>query len=371
MKFVDEFRNPKLARSLSRAIAQVSDPGRTYRLMEFCGGHTHLFYRHGLQNLLPENVRMIHGPGCPVCVLPSGRLQGAIDLATQPDLILCSYGDMMRVPTGEGMTLARARAQGADVRMVYSPLECLAIARDNPHKSVVFFAVGFETTAPATAVTLWKARTKRLKNFFVYCNHVLTPPVMATVLSDTEIVIDGVVAPGHVAAVIGSGGFEKIATATGRPLAVCGFEPLDLLQSIYYLLVMCNEGKSVVKNQYSRVVSFSGSEQAQEMLAKVFAQAGSFRWRGLGDIPSSALALNGEFAGYDAVQRFGLALTEVWDHKACICSSVLTGKAQPQQCKVFATACTPEHPLGSCMVSSEGACAACYRYARHEQEVTV
>jgi hydrogenase expression/formation protein HypD len=368
MNYLAEFRDGDLARRLAAGIAAEVDPEHRYRLMEFCGGHTHTLARYGLEQLLPDNVEMIHGPGCPVCVLPTGRIEAAIALARRPEVILCSYGDMLRVPGRNGATLMKARAEGAEIQMVYSTLDALAVARRHPQRQVVFFAIGFETTTPPTAVAVKEAQRLELKNFTVFCNHVLTPAAMAGILSSPEAVhVDGFVGPGHVSAVVGSRPFERFAAEYGYPVVITGFEPLDILQAIRLLIRQLNAGRAMLENEYSRVVSRDGNRKAQALMAEVFTSRDSFEWRGLGELPHSALKLRDEFAAYDAEVRFDIILPSIPDHKACECAAVLRGSKRPEQCRVFATVCTPDNPLGSCMVSSEGACAAYYRYGRFKQ----
>lgn len=374
MKYLDAFRDGELARRLAAAIASEVDKRRRYRLMEFCGGHTHTLARYGLERLLPGNVEMIHGPGCPVCVLPTGRIEAAIALARRSGVILCSYGDMLRVPGKNGANLMKARAAGADVRMIYSTLDVLRIARDHPEQEVVFFAIGFETTTPPTAVAVKEARRRELKNFSVFCNHVLTPAAMAGILSvpaREAVCVDGFVGPGHVSSVIGSRPFERFAYTHGYPVVITGFEPLDILQAIRQLIRQINAGRSELENEYSRVVSREGNQKARAVMEEVFILRESFEWRGLGHLPRSALMLRDEFAGYDAELKFNIAMEFIADHKACECAAVLRGSKRPEQCKVFATVCTPDNPLGSCMVSSEGACAAHYRYGRFSDRAIV
>ncbi|MEJ2565705.1 MAG: hydrogenase formation protein HypD [Gammaproteobacteria bacterium] len=374
MKYLDAFRDGDLARRLAAAIAAEANPQSSYRLMEFCGGHTHTLARYGLERMLPDNVTMIHGPGCPVCVLPTGRIELAIDLARRPDVIMCSYGDMLRVPGKGGATLMKARAAGADVRMIYSTQDALRIAQDHPEREVVFFAIGFETTTPPTAVAIKEAQRLSLNNFTVLCNHVLTPAAMAGILDTPAaeaVRVDGFVGPGHVSTVIGSRPFERFARDYGYPVVITGFEPLDILQAIRQLIRQLNDRRAELENEYSRVVSRDGNQKAQALMAEVFELCDAFEWRGLGSLPHSALKLRAAFADYDAEERFAIAQQTIPDHKACECAAVLRGAKRPEQCKVFATACTPDNPLGSCMVSSEGACAAHYRYGRFAEPATV
>ncbi|MBK8084960.1 MAG: hydrogenase formation protein HypD [Devosia sp.] len=370
MKYVDEFRAPDLARGLARQIAREADTGRDYRLMEFCGGHTHAIFRHGVQNLMPANVQFLHGPGCPVCVLPVRRLDDAIELAERHGVILCTYGDMMRVPGTGRHSLLRAKAAGADIRMVYSTLDALQIARDNPLREVVFLAIGFETTTPPSAAAILTARAERLSNFSIFCNHVLTPPAIAHILRSPDFApggaarIDGFLGPSHVSAVIGSRPYEPAAAIFRRPVVIAGFEPLDVMQSVLMLVRQLNEGRFEVENQYTRVVTRDGNRRAQAMVAEVFRHRASFEWRGLGTVADSALALAPEFAACDAERRFALSDKVTREVKSCECPSVLRGVKKPTDCALFGTTCTPDNPIGACMVSSEGACAAYWSYGR-------
>lgn len=365
MKYVDEFRDGDLAKNIAAHIALEADPGRTYRLMEFCGGHTHAISRYGLADLLPENVRLIHGPGCPVCVLPIGRLDQAIRLATERGVILCTYADTMRVPASNQLTLMRAKANGADVRMIYSTQDALKIARENPARQVVFLAIGFETTTPPTAVAVQQAAANQLNNFSILCNHVLTPAAMHAILAaEGGVMLDGFIGPAHVSTVIGSQPYEVFACDYAKPVVIAGFEPLDVMQAILMLIRQINEGRSAVENEFTRAVTREGNRKAQALVTEVFELREVFEWRGLGSLPYSALKLRPEFAGYDAEQRFSIEYVAVSDHKACECAAILRGEKSPSQCKIFGTVCTPENPIGSCMVSSEGACAAHYSYGR-------
>jgi hydrogenase expression/formation protein HypD len=365
VKFVDEFRDPTAAKRLIAAIEALTaaDPDRVYRFMEICGGHTHTIYRHGLEHLLPEQVEFVHGPGCPVCVIPMGRVDDAVWLAQRPGVIFTTFGDMMRVP-GTAGSLVQAQAGGADVRFVYSPLDALKIARDNPEREVVFFAVGFETTAPSTAVTLARAAALRLTNFSVFCNHVLIEPPLRAILASADLGLDGFIGPGHVATVTGSDHFRFIPEEYGLPIVVTGFEPLDILQSVDLLLTQYREGRCAVENQYARVVRPEGNPAALKLMTEVFALRESFEWRGLGEIPASGYRLSEAYASFDAESRFELPGRRVADHPACECGAVLRGQIKPWQCQVFGTACTPEKPIGTCMVSPEGACAAYYNFGR-------
>jgi hydrogenase expression/formation protein HypD len=366
MKFVDEFRDGALARHLIAGIKHEASPARTYRLMEFCGGHTHALSRYGLLGMLPNNVRMIHGPGCPVCVLPIGRVDLAIRLALEHDVILCSYGDCLRVPASKQMSLLKAKASGADVRMVYSTLDALKITKEHPDRQVVFFAIGFETTTPPTASIIKQAKSDGLKNFSVLCNHVLTLPAMEAILTQPGgVPLQGLVGPAHVSTVIGSQPYESITAHFHIPIVISGFEPLDLLQAILMLLRQVNEGRAKVENEFTRAVTTQGNRKAQALVEEVFEVREAFEWRGLGTLPHSGLKIRSAFAGFDAEQRFPeLHYRSVPDHKACECGAILRGEKRPQDCKIFGTVCTPDNPIGSCMVSSEGACAAHYTYGR-------
>ena len=370
MKYADEFRDKAIAQGLARTIAAEVDPKRPYRFMEFCGGHTHAISRYGLEDMLPPNVRMIHGPGCPVCVLPAGRIDMAIRLAERPEIILCVYGDLMRVPGSQGNSLLRAKARGADVRMVYSTMDAIRIAEEAPEREVVFFAIGFETTTPPTAVMIRLAEKKRLTNFSVFCNHVLTPSAMHNILESPDIrnigrvEIDGFVGPAHVSTIIGTQPYEFFAEEFGKPVVISGFEPLDMMQSILMLVRQVNEGRHEVENQYSRAVTREGNLRAKEEVSDIFELRDRFEWRGLGLVPYSGLKLKQAYVQFDAEVRFAMNELRVADNPACECGAILRGVKKPADCKLFGTVCTPETPMGSCMVSSEGACAAHWTYGR-------
>ena len=372
MKYIEEFRDGRLARAIADAVSAAADPARSYHLMEFCGGHTHAISRYGIQDLLPENVRMVHGPGCPVCVLPIGRIDDAIALSGRPEVILCTYADMMRVPASKGVSLMKAKARGADVRMVYSVADALKIAQDNPQREVVFFAIGFETTTPPTAVAIKQAETMGLKNFTVFCNHVLTPSAIQNILESPEVrdlgtvPLDGFIGPAHVSTVIGSRPYEFFAEEYAKPVVIAGFEPLDVMQAVLMLVRQLNDGRAEVENEFTRAVTRDGNLKAQALVAEVFELRRAFEWRGLGLVPYSALRIKEKYARFDAELRFSVATESVPDHKACECGAILRGVKRPQDCKVFGTVCTPETPIGSCMVSSEGACAAHYTYGRYK-----
>ncbi|WP_435626676.1 hydrogenase formation protein HypD [Candidatus Ferrigenium straubiae] len=370
MKYVDEFRDGALARNIAANIAHEADPRRRYHLMEFCGGHTHAISRYGIADLLPHNVRMIHGPGCPVCVLPTGRVENAIQLAQTPGLILCCYGDLLRVPADNGMSLLKAKARGGDVRMVYSSADAVKIAQDNPQREVVFFAIGFETTTPPTAVAIRQAQALGLRNFSVFCNHVLTPSAISHILQSPEVrqlglvPLDGFIGPAHVSTVIGSHPYEYFAEEFQKPVVIAGFEPLDVMQAILMLVRQLNEGRAEVENEFSRAVTRDGNVKAQLLVAEVFELRRVFEWRGLGPVPYSALRIKAPYADFDAELRFQVPQISIADNKACECGAILRGVKRPQDCKLFGTVCTPDNPVGSCMVSSEGACAAHYSYGR-------
>ena len=367
MRFVDEFRDAEKAQALSGQIAALCEPGRHYSFMEVCGGHTHTIYKHGLEDYLPESVSLVHGPGCPVCVIPMGRLDDAIYIAEQPDVIMTSFGDMMRVPGGKG-SFFDSKAKGADIRMVYSPLDSLKIARENPDKRVVFMAIGFETTAPSTAMTVLRAAADGLENFSIFCNHVTIIPAIKAILDSPDMRLDGFLGPGHVSTVIGCKPYEFIARDHNKPLVCAGFEPLDILASIYQLMIQLRDGRCEVENQYTRVVPWDGNLKALQVINEVMELRPYFEWRGLGFISHSALKVRPEYAKFDAEEIFKIPGIRVADPKACQCGEVLKGVIKPWECKVFGTACTPETPIGTCMVSPEGACAAYYNFGRFTRE---
>ncbi|MBL0166384.1 MAG: hydrogenase formation protein HypD [Propionivibrio sp.] len=377
MKFIDEFRDGELAQTLAGKISSLVEPARRYSFMEFCGGHTHAISRYGLSDLLPDSVRLVHGPGCPVCVLPIGRVDMAINLALQQQVILCTYGDTLRVPASDGLSLMKAKAGvgklSGDIRMVYSTLDALQIARDNPQREVVFFAIGFETTTPPTALAIQQAQREQLGNFSVLCCHVLTPAAIGTILESPEVrqwgtvPIDGFIGPAHVSTVIGSRPYEFFAEEYRKPVVIAGFEPLDVMQAILMLVRQVNEGRAEVENEFSRAVTREGNLKAQDRVAEVFELRREFEWRGLSVVPYSALRIRQGYAQFDAERRFRLDYRSVPDNKACECGAILRGVKRPQDCRIFGTVCTPENPIGSCMVSSEGACAAHYSYGRFRE----
>lgn len=358
MKFVDEYRDADLARAQLDAIAGLVT--RPWTVMEICGGQTHAIVRYGIDQMLPPEVNLVHGPGCPVCVTPAGVIDKAIEIAAMPGVILTSFGDMARVPGSVG-SLLNAKARGADLRLVYSPLDALRIARENPDREVVFLAVGFETTAPTTAMAVFLARREGIGNFSMLVAHVLVPPAMEAILSSPDNRIEGFLAAGHVCAVMGYAQYPPIATRYGVPIVVTGFEPLDILQGLHMCLRQLEEGRAEVENQYSRAVSGAGNETAQAILREVFCVVPR-HWRGVGEIAASGLGLTPGFATFDAELRFGLAGTGDELDSGCISGQILQGHAKPADCPLFGTGCRPEHPLGAPMVSSEGACAAYFRH---------
>ena len=362
MKYIDEYRDADLTRRLAKEITQLS-AGHNLKLMEVCGGHTHTIFKHGIEDVLPENIDLIHGPGCPVCVLPMGRIDDALAIAKKENLVFTTFGDMMRVPGSKG-SLLDAKAEGADVRFVYSPLDALKVAHQNPDREVVFFAIGFETTAPSTAVTLLRAKAEGIKNFSVFCNHVTIIPAIKAILDSPDLRLDGFIGPGHVSMVIGMRPYEFIAEKYQRPVVISGFEPVDIIQSIYIIIKQLNEGRIAIENQYGRVVRNNGNTQALKAMAETMELRPFFEWRGLGFITHSALKLRPEFADWDAELRYDVPGVRIADPKACQCGEVLKGVIKPWECKVFGTTCTPEMPIGTCMVSPEGACAAYFNYGR-------
>lgn len=367
MKHASEFRDGALARKVAAAIAAECQSGRAYTLMEFCGGHTHTIARYGIEDLLPESIRLVHGPGCPVCVLPVGRIDTAVELAREHGVILCTYGDMVRVPGSGRVSLLKAKAAGADVRMVWSTLDALKIARENPDREVVFFAIGFETTTPPTAMALKQAKAENLKNFSVFCNHVMTPPAMRAILNGESLPLQGIIAPGHVSTVIGTAPYQPFADA-GQAIVVAGFEPLDLLQGIHMLVRQINEDRPRVENAYVRALTPEGNPKARAVIAETLSLRETFEWRGLGTLPDSALRIADAYADFDAEARFAVPCRAVPDPKSCECADIVRGLKRPEECKLFGTACTPDSPIGSCMVSGEGACAAHWLYGRHRTQ---
>jgi hydrogenase expression/formation protein HypD len=375
MRYIRGFREGAAAAALAQRLNAEVDPTREYHLMEFCGGHTHAIFRYGVEDLLPANIRLVHGPGCPVCVLAVPRLDAAIELARRPHVTLVSYGDMLRVPASRRRSLLKARAQGADVRMAYSALEALDVAAAHPEREVVFFAIGFETTTPATAYLILEARRLGLSNFSVYCNHVVTPAAIQSILDSPEVRewgqvrVDGFIGPSHVSAVIGSRPYEYFAEEYQRPVVIAGFEPLDVLQAVRMLVQQLNDGRARVENQFTRGVVREGNRKAQQLVAEVFELRPSFEWRGLGPLPYSGLRIKSAFADFDAERRFAMEFHPVPENAACQCPAIIRGVKKPTDCTIFGTTCTPRNPIGSCMVSAEGACAAYYKYRRSVAQV--
>jgi hydrogenase expression/formation protein HypD len=360
MKYIDEYRDADAAQHLARRIAKITT--RPWTLMEVCGGQTHAIVRFGIDELLPRGVTLVHGPGCPVCVTPVEVLDKAVELAARPDVILCTFGDMLRVP-GSHKDLLSLKAQGGDVRIIYSPLDALKIANDNPDRQVVFLAVGFETTAPANAMAVYMARRQHIRNFCVLISQVLVPPAMEAILSSAQNRVQAFLAAGHVCTIMGYTEYEPLARKYCVPIVVTGFEPLDILQGVYLCIKQLEEGRAEVENQYSRSVRREGNQAAQMVLDEVF-QVVHRKWRGIGEIPDSGLGLREPYADFDAERRFGVAGYSVEEPTECISALVLQGIKKPHECPLFGCRCTPEHPMGATMVSSEGACAAYYRYRR-------
>ncbi len=370
MKYVDEFRDPAVGRKLTDQIARLTEAymkrekrTRPLKLMEVCGGHTHAIFKFGLDEVLPDAIELVHGPGCPVCVLPVGRVDDAIYIATQPNVIFTTFGDALRVP-GSKLSLLQAKAQGADIRTVYSPVDALAIARENPERDVVFFGLGFETTVPSTALTVKQAKAEGVDNFFLFSNHITIVPTIKAILDSPDLQLDGFLGPGHVTMIIGMRPYQFICDTYQKPFVVSGFEPLDVLQSIVMVLHQLDERRCAVENQYRRLVRDDGNPVALEAVTDVFQLRPFFEWRGLGSIDHSGLELKEAYAAFDAEKKYAIPALSIADPKACQCGEVLKGKLKPWECKVFGTACTPETPIGSCMVSSEGACAAYYNHGR-------
>jgi hydrogenase expression/formation protein HypD len=366
MKYLDEFRDGQKARILIKEIETLVSTmplpqNRPIYIMEVCGGHTHSIFRYGLEGMLQKEIELIHGPGCPVCVLPMGRVDDCVSIAENPSVIFATFGDAMRVP-GSRKSLLQAKAEGADVRMVYSPMDALALARSHPDREVVFFGLGFETTMPSTALTILQAESEGIKNFTVFCNHITIVPTIKAILDSPGLQLDGFLGPGHVSMVIGTAPYEFIAKFYNKPMVVAGFEPLDILQSIWMVLKQIKEGRAEIENQYSRIVPDRGNSAALKAVSRVYELREFFEWRGLGSIDHSGVKLRDEYLRFDAEKKFAIPNLKIADPKSCQCGEVLKGVIKPWQCKVFGAACTPEHPLGALMVSSEGACAAYYQY---------
>ena len=366
MKYVDEYRDRAKADVLRREIetlaAGIDRAGsRPIQIMEVCGGHTHSIFRYGIEGILPKSIELVHGPGCPVCVLPMGRVDDCVAIAELPGVIFTTFGDAMRVP-GSKKSLLQAKADGADVRMVYSPMDALGLARRNPGREVVFFAIGFETTMPSTALTVLQAERDGVENFSVFCNHITIVPTIKAILDSPDLQLDGFLGPGHVSMVIGTAPYEFVARFYRKPMVISGFEPLDVLQSIWMVLKQIREGRCEIENQYTRIVPNAGNAAALRAVGRVYELREFFEWRGLGSIDHSGVKMRDAYAHFDAERRFAVPNVKIADPKSCQCGEVLKGVLKPWQCKVFGSACTPETPLGALMVSSEGACAAYYQY---------
>ncbi|MBZ9993975.1 hydrogenase formation protein HypD [Mesorhizobium sp. BH1-1-4] len=375
MKYTDEFRDAEKAKVLVKEIDKLVATieiarSRPINIMEVCGGHTHSIFRYGLEGMLPDAIELVHGPGCPVCVLPMGRVDDCVSIAERPEVIFTTFGDAMRVP-GSKKSLQQAKADGADVRMVYSPMDALSLARKNPDREVVFFGLGFETTMPSTALTVLQAEADGIKNFSVFCNHITIVPTIKAILDSPDLHLDGFLGPGHVSMVIGTAPYEFIADFYKRPMVVAGFEPLDVLQSIWMVLKQIKDGRAEIENQYARIVPEAGNNAALTAVGKVYELREFFEWRGLGSIDHSGVKVRDEYASFDAERKFAIPGVKIADPKSCQCGEVLKGVIKPWQCKVFGTACTPEVPLGALMVSSEGACAAYYQYGGVKKHTTV
>ena len=371
MNYATEFRDPGAVRALLTAIARTADQigatrAKPLHIMEICGGHTHSIFRYGLDTLIHQGVEFVHGPGCPVCVLPMARVDECVQIAELPGVIFTTFGDAMRVP-GHRKSLLQAKAGGADIRIVYSPLDALELARRNPGHEVVFFGLGFETTTPATALSIQQAAREGLGNFSVFCNHVTVPEPIRALLGDPDMTLDGFIGPGHVSMVIGIHPYDFVAQDFGKPLVVAGFEPTDLLQSVLMVLTQIAEGRAEIENQYARVVPEHGNPASLAAIADVYERRPSFEWRGLGEIDASGLRIKARYAAFDAEEKFGIGYAagtrNVPETPGCACGSVMMGKIKPPQCPQFGRGCTPEMPLGALMVSSEGACAAYWTYA--------
>jgi len=374
MKFASEFRDPAkaevLLKAIHRTVASVPMPkDRPLHIMEVCGGHTHSVFRYGIHRLIPPEIEFVHGPGCPVCVLPMGRVDDCVSLAERPGVIFTTFGDAMRVP-GTRKSLAQAKAEGADIRMVYSPLDALRIAQANPDREVVFFGLGFETTMPSTALTILEAKRSSTTNYSMLCQHITIIPTLKALLADPDNQIDGFIGPGHVSMVIGIRGYDFVARDYSKPLVVSGFEPLDILQSLLMVLDQLREGRAAVENQYSRIVPEAGNPQALSAMDQVFEPRTEMDWRGLGSIAGSGAQIRSDFAAFDAERKFALVPADVPDPAVVKCGEVVKGRLKPVECPAFGKECTPATPLGALMVSSEGACAAYAQYAAPRRKVS-
>lgn len=367
MKYVDEFRDPTKAKALVKAIQQLAATLRTetpLQFMEFCGGHTHTLFKYGIEAMLPDNIEMVHGPGCPVCVLPMARVDDCVSIAEQPNVIFTTFGDAMRVP-GTRKSLLQAKADGCDVRMVYSPMDALNLARQQPTREVVFFALGFETTMPSTALTLLQAARERLNNFSLFCNHITTPATMRAILTDPDLTLDGFLAPGHVSMVIGTQPYNFVVRDYHKPVVITGFEPLDILQALWLLLKQVSEQRAVVENQYARIVPTQGNNAGLAAIQQVYEVRAHSEFRGLGNIGDAGIKIRANYAAFDAEQKFPLAKAiSAPATETLKCAEVLRGVLKPWQCPAFASTCNPQTPLGALMVSPEGSCAAYYAYGK-------
>jgi hydrogenase expression/formation protein HypD len=372
MKYIDEFRDREKAAVLTKEIEALVKTiplakELPLHIMEVCGGHTHSIFRYGVEGMLPREIELVHGPGCPVCVLPMGRVDDCVAIAERPEVIFTTFGDAMRVP-GSKKSLMQAKGDGADIRMVYSPMDALALARKNPDREVVFFGIGFETTMPSTALTVLQAEAEGITNFSVFCNHITIVPTIKAILDSPDLHLDGFLGPGHVSMVIGTAPYEFIARFYKKPMVVAGFEPLDVLQSIWMVLKQIKEGRADIENQYQRVVPDDGNAAALDAVAEVYELREFFEWRGLGSIDHSGVKLRDKYARFDAERKFAIPNVKIADPKSCQCGEVLKGVIKPWQCKLFGSACTPETPLGALMVSTEGACSAYYQYGSLKAE---
>jgi hydrogenase expression/formation protein HypD len=378
MKYVDEYRDRSkaqiLVKDIERLVREIKiAERRPIQIMEVCGGHTHSIFRYGIEGMLPKAIELVHGPGCPVCVLPMGRVDDCLAIAERPEVIFTTFGDAMRVP-GSRKSLLQAKADGADVRMVYSPMDALALARKNPGREIVFFGIGFETTMPSTALTVLAAERDGIGNFSVFCNHITIVPTIKAILDSPDLHLDGFLGPGHVSMVIGTAPYEFIARFYKKPMVVAGFEPLDILQSIWMVLRQIKDNRCEIENQYARIVPEAGNSPALQAVGRVYELREFFEWRGLGSIDHSGVRMRAEYARFDAERKFAVPNVRIADPKSCQCGEVLKGVIKPWQCKFFGGACTPETPLGALMVSSEGACSAYYQYGgvkRQRDEVTI
>ena len=367
MKYVDEFRDPTKAKALVKAIQQLAATLRTetpLQFMEFCGGHTHTLFKYGIEAMLPDNIEMVHGPGCPVCVLPMARVDDCVSIAEQPNVIFTTFGDAMRVP-GTRKSLLQAKADGCDVRMVYSPMDALNLARQQPTREVVFFALGFETTMPSTALTLLQAAREGLNNFSLFCNHITTPATMRAILTDPDLTLDGFLAPGHVSMVIGTQPYDFVVHDYHKPVVITGFEPLDILQALWLLLKQVSEQRAAVENQYARIVPIQGNNAGLAAIQQVYEVRAHSEFRGLGNIGDAGIKIRANYAAFDAEQKFPLAKAIPAPATETLkCAEVLRGVLKPWQCPAFASTCNPQTPLGALMVSPEGSCAAYYAYGK-------